>query len=89
MSYEGGSMISKSNAEALIGMIAENLTEFIAGNLTGGGDDLSLLFCRCIPECDEGVVDESECRACIERWLRAPYAGEFDFREGRIERVDP
>lgn len=83
-------MIRKSNAEALIGMIAENLTDFIAGDLPGGGYDLSLLFCRpATYECDNGDAPDAACRACVERWLRASYTGEFDFREGRIERVDP
>lgn len=83
-------MIRKSNAEALTGMVAENLAALVGGDLTGGASDLSLLFCRPTPDkCDNGDAPDAACRACIERWLRAPYTGEFDFREGRIERVDP
>ena len=66
----------KTNADALIGMIMENIDDFIACVDSG---EIGPQYCR-IQDCND---DSGEaCKRCLRKWLAEPFTGSFEWRDG-------
>ena len=74
-------MIFRTNAEALLGMFAENLLPYVQHV---EGEKLGLLFCDASACQDENGESPDTCTKCAAKWLQQPYTGTFDMEEGRI-----